>query len=215
MRSVPRRRLGAILLHGAEVAEGVSTLEAAAAKVEAGATVDPGGLGRAWPPSSPAPTGATTAARMVLPWVEKALIAAEPLALAHVIAESLDTKAGMMADQGRLQEALALMRGAVRYAEAHGQFEAEMRARNNLMFIDIDDPASSLEVVLEGLETAKRIGLLDWQRQLVAVSWAPSAILEATSSAAWRTLSVRGRGGPARYVRLRGEMSRRRLRLER
>ena len=107
---------------------------------------------------------------MVLPWVEKALIAAEPLALAHVIAESLDTKAGMMADQGRLQEALALMRGAVRYAEAHGQFEAEMRARNNLLFIDIDDPASSLEVVLEGLETGKRIGLLDWERQLAAVS---------------------------------------------
>ena len=75
-----------------------------------------------------------------------------------------------MADQGRLQEGLALMRGAVRYAEAHGQFEAEMRARNNLLFIDTDDPASSLEVVLEGIEKAKRIGLRDWERQLASVS---------------------------------------------
>src|SRR3972149_4609933 len=48
----------------------------------------------------------------VLPWAEKALIAAERLGLAPVIAESLNTKAGAMADVGRLQEALALTRGA-------------------------------------------------------------------------------------------------------
>ncbi|MET1232774.1 MAG: hypothetical protein ABWY52_08000, partial [Candidatus Limnocylindrales bacterium] len=163
-------RLGAILLHEGEVAEGVAVLEAAAARVEAGEIVDQAvfaglasELARAhWRNSQPP--------EVVTPWVEKALIAAEPLALAHVIAESLDTKAGMLADQGRLQEALALMRGAVRYAEAHGQFEAEMRARNNLLFIDTDDPAASLEVVLEGRETAKRIGLRDWERQLASVS---------------------------------------------
>ena len=163
-------RLGAILLHEGEVAEGVSMLEAAAGRVEAGEIVDQAvvaglasELARAhWRNNEPP--------EAVMPWVEKALIAAEPLALSHVIAESMDTKAGVLADQGRLQEAFALMRGAVRYAQAHGEIESEMRARNNLMFIDTDDPASALEVVLEGLETCQRIGLLDWQRQLVAVS---------------------------------------------
>jgi hypothetical protein len=163
-------RLGAILLHEGEVGEGVATLEAAAAKIEAGASVDQAvyaglasELARAhWRNSQPP--------EVVLPWVEKALIAAEPLALAHVIAESLDTKAGALADMGRLQESLALMRGAVRYAVATGLIEAEMRARNNLLFIDVDDPASSLDIVLEGLETARRIGLRDWERQLASVS---------------------------------------------
>ncbi len=163
-------RLGAILLHQGEVADGVATLEAAAARIEAGASVDravyagvASELARAhWRNSQPP--------EVVLPWVEKALVAAEPLALAHVIAESLDTKAGVLADMGRLQESLALMRGAVRYAEAHGLIEAEMRARNNLLFIDVDDPASSLEMVLEGLETTRRIGLRDWERQLAQVS---------------------------------------------
>ena len=136
-------RLGALMLHEGDVAQGVASLEAAAARIEGGEVVDQAvfaglasELARAhWRNSQPP--------EVVMPWVEKALVAAEPLALAHVIAESLDTKAGVMADQGRLQEGLALMRGAVRYAEAHGQFEAEMRARNNLLFIDTDDPASS------------------------------------------------------------------------
>ncbi len=163
-------RLGAILLHEGEVAEGVSTLEVAAAMIEAGASVDQAvyaglasELARAHWRNSQLPD-------VIMPWVEKALVAAEPLALAHVIAESLNTKAGVLADQGRLQESLALMRGAVHYAQAHGLVEAEMRARNNLLFIDVDDPASSLEIVLEGREKAKRIGLRDWERQLAAVS---------------------------------------------
>ena len=163
-------RLGAILLHEGAVPAALSTLEAAAARVEASGGVDDtvfaglaSELARAHWRSAEPPEN-------VLPWAEKALIAAERLGLAPVIAESLNTKAGAMADVGRLQEALALMRGAVRFAEAHGLIEAELRARNNLLFLDLDDPADSLEGARQGLVTARRVGLRDWERQLVAVS---------------------------------------------
>jgi tetratricopeptide (TPR) repeat protein len=110
-------RLGAILLHEGEVAEGVATLEAAAAEIDAGAAVDQSFVAGLASELARAHWRNNERPDVVLPWVEKALIAAEPLALSHVIAESLDTKAGVLADQGRLQEALALMRGAVRYAQ--------------------------------------------------------------------------------------------------
>ncbi len=169
-------RLGAIQLHAGEVTAGVATLVAAADRIDAGEHVEDAvaaglasELARAdWRNSAPP--------EQVLPWAEKALIAAERLSLPRVIAESLNTKAGALADSGRLQEALALMRGAVHYAEAQGLIEAELRARNNLLFLDLDDPLASLEVVKQGLATARRIGLRDWERQLVAVSLGTAAL---------------------------------------
>ncbi|MFI5254966.1 MAG: adenylate/guanylate cyclase domain-containing protein [Candidatus Limnocylindrales bacterium] len=157
-------RLGALLLHEGSIADALQALEAA---------VDE--LGEDYPEDETFATLASELARAywrngeparTLDWAERALVVGERLGLPKVIAETLDNKGGALIDLGRLQEGLALMRGAIRYAEARGAIEAELRARNNLVFMDADDPAGALEAGRIGLDRARRFGLRDWDRQL-------------------------------------------------
>jgi class 3 adenylate cyclase/tetratricopeptide (TPR) repeat protein len=162
-------RLGAILLHLGEVEDAITTLETAAAGLDEhpvdeavfaalASELARGYWRRGDPPAQ------------VLEWADRALVVGERLALASIIGETLNTKGGAMVDSGRTQEGLALLRGAVHYAESHGAVEAELRARNNLLFLETDDPVDALEIVKAGIATARRLGLKDWERQLVAVS---------------------------------------------
>jgi class 3 adenylate cyclase/tetratricopeptide (TPR) repeat protein len=158
-------RLGAILLHEGSIGDAIATLEAAAAQLGDDAPEDEvfaalaSELARAYWRN-----GEVSA--KVLGWADRALVVGERLSLPRVIGEALNTKGGAMVDSGRLQEALTLLRGAVHYSEAHGAVEAELRARNNLFFLDVDDPADALEVARIGMEKARRLGLRDWDRQL-------------------------------------------------
>ncbi|MGH2408399.1 MAG: hypothetical protein ACRDF7_10020, partial [Candidatus Limnocylindrales bacterium] len=157
-------RLGAYELHEGSISEAIATLEAAA-----------GELGEAYAEDEVFATLASELARAYfrnvdaarsLQWAERALVVGERLALPKVIAETLNNKGGALLDAGRLQEGLTLLRGAIRHAEAHGEIEAELRARNNLAFFDVEDPTGALEIGIVGLEKARRMGMRDWDRQL-------------------------------------------------
>ena len=62
---------------------------------------------------------------------------------------------------------LADLRAAVDEARAEGLQTAELRARNNLAWLEVvDDPRRTLEVARAGGDLAKRIGMLDWAVQM-------------------------------------------------
>ncbi|HET7686256.1 MAG TPA: AAA family ATPase [Candidatus Limnocylindria bacterium] len=59
------------------------------------------------------------------------------------------------------------LRAAVAEAQAGGLQTAELRARNNLAWLEVvDDPRRTLEIAREGGEVALRIGMLDWAVQM-------------------------------------------------
>ena len=122
---------------------------------------------------------------------DRALAIAEPAELAELIAEGLTTKGVSLGSLGRAQEGLALLRGAVAIAERHGLVRAELRARQNLWFSDLDDPARAVEVVQPGLDLARRLGLREWTLDLtlalslgtamIAADWDRAAAAIATA----------------------------------
>jgi hypothetical protein len=62
---------------------------------------------------------------------------------------------------------LADLRAAIDEARAGGLQTAELRARNNLAWLEVvDDPRRTLEIAREGGELASRIGMLDWAVQM-------------------------------------------------
>lgn len=95
---------------------------------------------------------------------ERALAMAERLELLAVIAHTLITKANMLdVDQGRLREAIALLRGAVALSESAGLQHIRIRALVNLAFRLIgDDPQAAMATQLEGLDAARRLGDQQW-----------------------------------------------------
>ena len=100
---------------------------------------------------------------------DRALAIAEPAELTELIAEGLTTKGVSLGSLGRAQEGLALLRGAVAIAERHGLVRAGLRARQNLWFSDLDDPAGAVEVIRLGLDLARRLGLREWTLDLTLV----------------------------------------------
>jgi len=108
---------------------------------------------------------------------DRALPIAEQFELFEPLAESLNTKGTSLTSIGRLQEGIALLRGALAISEAHGLVRPELRARQNLWFSDIDDPIRAMEVLRPGLDKARRLGLSEWVFDLTVVICRPSTWL--------------------------------------
>ena len=90
---------------------------------------------------------------------DKGLPLAERHELGRLIANLFNNKAAGLAYTGRYQEAIALMEGAVRVAEAGGFVDAEMRARSNLTSIMWgNDLARAYELSRTNLELTRRLG---------------------------------------------------------
>jgi class 3 adenylate cyclase/tetratricopeptide (TPR) repeat protein len=93
-------------------------------------------------------------------WADQALRLAEPLRLDEVCVMSLVTKAAALVSSGRVREGLALQTGAHADARAHGLHLARLRSAVNLAAVQATmDIRASLAYTLEGIETARRLGL--------------------------------------------------------
>jgi len=100
---------------------------------------------------------------------ERALALAEPLELVSVIAEALLNRALALAFMGRVQEPIAILRGVLPLAEAHGLAAAHLRALNNLSAsLEGEDPRAALEVARSGVEVARRRGERGWMLNFVS-----------------------------------------------
>jgi class 3 adenylate cyclase/tetratricopeptide (TPR) repeat protein len=105
-------------------------------------------------------SGAHGAARDL---IETILPMAERLGLREVVAELLPSRAWAIAADGRVLEALALLRGALVFAEREGLFNAEMRSRQNLSaFGSSESPAEALEVAWTACRRARERGYTVW-----------------------------------------------------
>ncbi len=105
-------------------------------------------------------SGDASAAREL---IETTLPLAERLGLRAVIAELLPSKAWALSVEGRVLEAIALLRGALVFAEREGQFNAEMRTRMNLSaWAMAESPSEALEVALRGCDLALEHGYRGW-----------------------------------------------------
>jgi hypothetical protein len=112
--------------------------------------------------------------------VEATLSTAERLGLRAVVAELLPSRAWAISAE-RPFEALALLRGALVFAEREGLFNAEMRSRMNLSsFASLEAPAESLEVAWTGVVRALERGYMGW-----ALSAAGNAASSARMIGAW------------------------------
>ena len=98
---------------------------------------------------------------------DRALRVAERLNLELVIAEALVNKASALATLGRRRESRALHEMGLQIAIDIGAIELELRARNNLAAgIYEDDPARAIELVMQSIDIARRMGqagLFQWQ----------------------------------------------------
>jgi class 3 adenylate cyclase len=100
--------------------------------------------------------------------VDRILPLAERLDLRQAIAELLVTKAWAISVQGRLQEATALLRGALEFAERNGYTNAEFRARMNLSALTmVEDPHEMMEIAWAGVASARRLGYDTWASALM------------------------------------------------
>ena len=95
--------------------------------------------------------------------IETILPMADRSGLREVVAELLPSRAWAIAADGRVLEALALLRGALVFAEQEGQFNAEMRCRMNLSaFGASESPAEALEVAWTACRRARERGYSGW-----------------------------------------------------
>jgi class 3 adenylate cyclase/tetratricopeptide (TPR) repeat protein len=92
---------------------------------------------------------------------DEALRRAEQIDHVPVIAEALVTKGSAFGYGGRGRESAAILRGALALAEANGLSSTELRALNNLSFIETaQDPRSGLSYARQGLERSRKLGNL-------------------------------------------------------
>jgi len=90
---------------------------------------------------------------------DAALYWAEPHNDESIIADAFNNKGSALGNAGRRREAVALLREAVRLADAGGFVSASLRARNNLGTVaQDDDPGLALAVSREGRDLALRVG---------------------------------------------------------
>jgi class 3 adenylate cyclase/tetratricopeptide (TPR) repeat protein len=95
--------------------------------------------------------------------IEATLPIAERLGLRNVVAELLPSLAWALSGIGRNLEAMAILHGALVFAEREGLFNAEMRSRMNLSsFGLVEDPASALEIAWTGCVRARQRGYVGW-----------------------------------------------------
>ncbi|HET7676899.1 MAG TPA: adenylate/guanylate cyclase domain-containing protein [Candidatus Limnocylindrales bacterium] len=97
-----------------------------------------------------------------LPVVEAALIAAERVGHLAELAQHLITKSWIIALLRRPAEADALLVGAIDLADRGGVLGAQLRGRfNRTGVLSTDQPRVGLSVAREGIELARRYGLLE------------------------------------------------------
>ena len=90
---------------------------------------------------------------------DRALAAAERLAMPDLAARMLQMKGAMAQFQGRLWEAIALTEGARRLAEQHGLTDYAHRINGSLAnILALDDPKATAAVEREIVEYARRMG---------------------------------------------------------
>ncbi|MEO8228162.1 MAG: adenylate/guanylate cyclase domain-containing protein [Chloroflexota bacterium] len=95
--------------------------------------------------------------------IEATLPIAERLGLREVMAQLLPSWGWALNGDGRPIEALAVLRGALAFAEREGLFEAEMRSRMNLSSFAVrESPAEALEVAWTGSVHARERGYIGW-----------------------------------------------------
>jgi class 3 adenylate cyclase len=95
--------------------------------------------------------------------IEATLPIAERLGLRNVVAELLPSLAWALTGAGRSLEAMAILQGALVFAEREGLFNAEMRSRMNLSSFGLsEDPASALEIAWTGSVRARQRGYFGW-----------------------------------------------------
>jgi hypothetical protein len=112
---------------------------------------------------------------------EQALRAAAGGRDTEVIANALVSQGSAIGFFGRLDEAEALMRGAMVLADREGHIAAALRARNNLVSILIADAPmrAMLPLLNESVDMALRFGLGGWGAQhLTLRAWAAWSIGE-------------------------------------
>jgi class 3 adenylate cyclase/tetratricopeptide (TPR) repeat protein len=97
--------------------------------------------------------------------LELALETAESLVLPEVLSDALNTKALIMGQRGRPEEALALLRHALEIALANDLAEASLRAYFNLAYLTQarDQVDEATKVDERGLEVARRRGSRQWE----------------------------------------------------
>jgi len=100
---------------------------------------------------------------------DRALRAAGTSRETEVIVEALVTRGPAIAHTGRIDEAEAMLRGAIILADRNGHYWSALRARNNLLStIAHDLPGLEIMPLLgEGIELARRFGYPGWLGQFL------------------------------------------------
>ncbi len=105
---------------------------------------------------------------------DRALEVAERRGLVDVVAEAFVNKGSAMSNAGRWREGAALISAAIPMAQARGDVELEVRARNNLAAtINAEDFVGGAEMAAGALELARRLGIrstADWLAGIVGYS---------------------------------------------
>ena len=104
-------------------------------------------------------------------WAERALVAARRLDLTNVAIDALVTRGSSRFGLGEEEAGLSDLRLAIAQAQEAGSLHVELRARNNLAWLQVsDDPRATLETARQGLELATTMGLGDIAVQLADVT---------------------------------------------
>jgi class 3 adenylate cyclase/tetratricopeptide (TPR) repeat protein len=139
----------------------------------------------------------------ILPVIDRALAAAEALGMYETIANGFATKGAALGYSGRIQEAIALLHGAIGIAEAHELPRVAARAANNLAIeLASENWYERLAMTERGVEFAERSGeeeyrlrMRHWRAQTLLnfghvdqamELWAPD---EFDSNDTWRDLA--------------------------
>ena len=148
-------RLGTILINASRLADAVVTFSEAIDELRGDAlsiTAElESGLARAYMRLNRHPEAIAAA--------DRALVIAEPLALASIVAEALNSKGSALGFVDRWREGEALTQAAARIGREIGVPTIELRALNNLaVIVSFHRPGHARALYEEALELAKRIG---------------------------------------------------------
>ncbi|HSG84980.1 MAG TPA: adenylate/guanylate cyclase domain-containing protein, partial [Candidatus Limnocylindrales bacterium] len=94
-------------------------------------------------------------------WADRALVVAERLRIVDTIIDSLITKGAAYATAARPVEAIVVLEGCARLAEARGMTDQVLRAQVNLAITWMDDsPRRAVAESMIGIASARRLGHL-------------------------------------------------------
>ena len=110
--------------------------------------------------------------------IETALDLAEALLLPEVLSQALNTKSVMLNSRGRRTEATLLVRHALELALEQDKPSAALRAYNNVadLLVQGDRYEEGDQILVEGIEYARRLGNRQWERSLLGQVYAAFAL---------------------------------------